>query len=115
MKIILATATGLSMMTSGAFAAPAQPGVEHFSKAPINGQPLPFSYAVRVGDTIYLSGQLGMGPDGKLPNGIEAQTKQVMTNVERALRAALVGTRVETEGYEREEVWPGASGRASVT
>jgi 2-iminobutanoate/2-iminopropanoate deaminase len=91
MKIILATATGLSMMTSGAFAAPAQPGVEHFSKAPINGQPLPFSDAVRVGDTIYLSGQLGIGPDGKLPNGIEAQTKQALENIGGILKRAGLG------------------------
>ena len=30
---------------------------------------LPFSSAVRVGDMLYLSGQIGFGPDGKLPDG----------------------------------------------
>ena len=52
-----------------------RPAVEHFGKPTLNGQRLPFSDAVRVGDMLYLSGQIGRGPDGKLPEGIEAQTK----------------------------------------
>jgi reactive intermediate/imine deaminase len=90
MKIILATAIG-ALMTTNAAAAPSRPAVEHFSKPPVNGQRLPFSDAVRVGDTVYLSGQLGIGPDGKLPDGIEAQTKQAMENVGAALKRAGVG------------------------
>jgi enamine deaminase RidA (YjgF/YER057c/UK114 family) len=51
-----------------------RPPVEHLGRPTLNGQPLPFSDAVRVGDVLYLSGQLGIGADGKLPDGIEAQT-----------------------------------------
>jgi 2-iminobutanoate/2-iminopropanoate deaminase len=51
---------------------------------------LPFSDAVRVGDVLYLSGQLGNLP-GRLelvPGGIEAQTRQMMENIARVLNAA---------------------------
>ena len=74
-------------MTSQAHAQP-RPIVEHFGKPTLNGQPLPFSDAVRVGDILYLSGQIGFGADGKLPDGIEAQTKQAMDNVGAVLKRA---------------------------
>ena len=90
MKVILAIATG-ALMASVATAAPTRPPVEHFGRPAVNGQPLPFSEAVRVGDTLYLSGQLGIGPDGKLPDGIEAQTKQAMDNIGTVLKRAGLG------------------------
>lgn len=79
------------MMTSAADAAPPRPPMEHFGRPALNGQPLPFSDAVRVGDILYLSGQIGIGPDGKLPDGIEAQTKQAMENVGAVLKRAGLG------------------------
>jgi reactive intermediate/imine deaminase len=88
---ILAIATGVLMMTSAADAAPTRPPMEHFGRPALNGQPLPFSDAVRVGDVLYLSGQIGIGPDGKLPDGIEAQTKQAMENVGAVLKRAGLG------------------------
>ena len=46
----------------------------------------PLSQYVRVGETIYLSGILGTGPDGTLaPGGIAAETRQALTNVRAAL------------------------------
>ncbi|HSQ98614.1 MAG TPA: RidA family protein, partial [Sphingomicrobium sp.] len=65
--------------------------MEHFGKPVLNGQALPFSDAVRVGDVLYLSGQIGVGPDGKLPDGIEAQTKLAMDNVGAILKRAGLG------------------------
>lgn len=65
-----------------------RPPVEHFGAPALNGQPLPFSNAVRVGDVLYLSGQLGIGRDGRLPEGIEAQTRQTMENIGAILRSA---------------------------
>ena len=50
---------------------------------------LPFSDAVRVGDVLYLSGQLGNVP-GKMelaPGGMEGQTRQMMENIARVLNA----------------------------
>ena len=89
MKLAIAFATGVLMMSTAAdAAAPERPAVEHFGKPSLNGQPLPFSEAVRVGDVLYLSGQIGFGPDGKLPDGIEAQSKQAMENIGGVLKRA---------------------------
>ena len=87
MKSAFAFALGVFAMTS-ASAAPPRPAVEHFGKPTLNGQPLPFSEAVRVGDVLYLSGQIGFAPDGKLPDGIDAQTKQAMENIGAVLKRA---------------------------
>lgn len=88
MKAILAAAAGIMMMASATAAAAARPSVEHFGRPSLNGQPLPFSDAVRVGDIVYFSGQIGIGADGKLPAGIEAQTKQAMDNLGAVLKRA---------------------------
>ena len=59
----------------------------HTSKAPAAIGP--YSQGNRAGDTVYLSGQLGIDPaTGKLPEGVEAQAKQSLANVEALLTAA---------------------------
>ena len=48
---------------------------------------LPFSQAARVGEVLYLSGQIGNVP-GKMelvPGGIEAETRQTMANISAVL------------------------------
>lgn len=57
--------------------------------APANNQ-YPFSEAVRVGDTIYLAGQIGIGPSG-LVQGFEAQVRQMMDNVATTMRGLDLG------------------------
>jgi reactive intermediate/imine deaminase len=53
------------------------------------GQPLPFSSAVKAGPFVFVSGQVAMGDNGELaPGGIEAQTRQTLKNVEKALALA---------------------------
>ena len=49
---------------------------------------LPFSEAVRVGNTIYLSGQIGVLPGtmSLVPGGMEAEAKQTMDNIKATLR-----------------------------
>ncbi len=49
----------------------------------------PYSQAVRVGNSIYLAGQIAINPvTGKmLPEGIEAQTHQVLKNIRAVLNA----------------------------
>ncbi|MDE2183796.1 MAG: RidA family protein [Alphaproteobacteria bacterium] len=49
---------------------------------------LPFSESVRVGDVLYLSGQLGNLPGRKelVPGGIEAEAHQTMRNIEYVLK-----------------------------
>jgi 2-iminobutanoate/2-iminopropanoate deaminase len=52
------------------------------------GRSLPFSAAVRVGDMLYLSGQLGTDRSGALVRGgIEAETRQTMENIRTVLEA----------------------------
>jgi lysine/arginine/ornithine transport system substrate-binding protein len=52
-----------------------------------NEEGLPFSNAVRLGQTLYLSGVIGLGDDGKLvKGGTTAQTKQAMENLRTALQ-----------------------------
>ena len=50
---------------------------------------LPFSDAVRVGDVLYLSGQMGVAPGTKTlaPGGVAAQTRQAMDNIGATLAA----------------------------
>jgi 2-iminobutanoate/2-iminopropanoate deaminase len=50
----------------------------------------PYSQAITSGDTIYLSGQLGLDPQtGKLADGgIAAETKQANENIKAVLTAA---------------------------
>jgi len=49
--------------------------------------PRPFSAMVRVGDTIYLSGQLGTDASGTLVEGFGAQSRQLMDNIAESLVA----------------------------
>ena len=88
MKLALALAA--FGMSSTAAAHP-RPAVEHLGRPALSGQALPFSDAVRVGDVLYLSGQLGIGADGKLPAGIDAQTKLALDNIGGILKRAGLG------------------------
>jgi enamine deaminase RidA (YjgF/YER057c/UK114 family) len=87
MKFLVATILGAFAMTSPANAQ-TRPAVEHYPSPPINGGPAPFSSAVRVGDVLYLSGAIGRGPDGKPPEGIEAQTKATLDDIGATLKRA---------------------------
>ena len=81
------------------------PVVCFFLSFPVSGEPptdieflnsgkvvptsLPFSEAVRVGTTLYLSGQVGIQP-GTLklvPGGLKAEARQTMTNIKTTLEA----------------------------
>ena len=48
-----------------------------------------YSQAVKVGNTVYISGQLGFDPDTmELKEGFEAQAKQVFANIKAICEAA---------------------------
>jgi reactive intermediate/imine deaminase len=50
------------------------------------GRPLPFSEAVRVGDLLHLSGQVGTDSTGKLvAGGIGPETRQTLENIRAVL------------------------------
>ncbi len=57
---------------------------------PFGAPTRPFSPAVRVGNLIYLAGQIGTDASaagGVVPGGIEAETRQTLENVKRTLEA----------------------------
>jgi 2-iminobutanoate/2-iminopropanoate deaminase len=58
---------------------------------------LPFSEAVQVGGTLYLSGQVGIvpGTNGLVPGGIAPEARQAMTNIK---------TTLATYGYSLDDV-----------
>ena len=65
---------------------PASPEVEYLT--PYGPPTRPFSPAVRVGNLLFLSGQIGTSPDaggGLVPGGIEAETRQTMENIKDVL------------------------------
>jgi len=51
---------------------------------------LPYSPGILVGDTLYLAGQLGRDPatTNLVPGGIEAETRQALTNIREVLHEA---------------------------
>lgn len=48
----------------------------------------PYSQAVRMGDLLYTSGQLGMNVSGEFPATIEEQAEQSLNNVKAIVEAA---------------------------
>lgn len=63
---------------------------KHVIAAPGAPPGLPFSSAVRVGNLLFLSGQIGVRPGTRelVPGGIEAQTRQTMENIKSVLEYA---------------------------
>jgi reactive intermediate/imine deaminase len=60
--------------------------IERFDDGPFAGMDYPFSESARVGNLLFLAGQVGEDEDGKLvPGGIRAEAEQVMLNIEAAL------------------------------
>ncbi len=49
----------------------------------------PYSQAIRVGNLVFTAGQVGIDPvTGQLREGLEAQTRQIMANLQAVLQAA---------------------------
>ena len=74
-----------------------RPHVEFLNSGKVTPTTLPFSEAVRVGDTLYLSGQIGIKP-GTLelaPGGIAGEARQTLENIR---------TTLETHGYALRDV-----------
>ena len=61
-----------------------RPGIEFFPADTVKN--LPFSEAVRVGDMLYLAGQIGIDATGNVvAGGIAAETRQTMENIRATL------------------------------
>ncbi|MBS0378493.1 MAG: RidA family protein [Proteobacteria bacterium] len=83
----LASAAALVLVAACAAPAPRAPSVYYKSSVPH----APFSAAVRSGDLIILSGQIGLGPDGTLPADFSAQVHNTLESVGGVLKQAGAG------------------------
>ena len=89
-KVLLVAACTLGFAVS-ATAAPEKAATQNATitkSSPVflgDGGDYPFSEAVRVGDTLYMSGQIGF-KDGKLvKGGVKAEAKQALANINTIL------------------------------
>lgn len=76
-------------LAAGAVCAGERPAVEFLDSGKVYPKGVPLSEAVRVGGTLYLSGQIGVRP-GTLelvPGGIREEARQAMNNIRTALEA----------------------------
>jgi 2-iminobutanoate/2-iminopropanoate deaminase len=48
----------------------------------------PYSQAIATEDYVFCAGQIGRDPNGNMPDGVEAQTEQVLKNLQAVLDAA---------------------------
>jgi reactive intermediate/imine deaminase len=94
-KSLLALAAATILATAGPALADGKPFVEFLNSGKVVPSSLPFSEAVRVGDTLYLSGQIGIRP-GTLqlvPGGIKEEGRQALENIRLSLEANGYSTR----------------------
>lgn len=75
---------------SALLAGPLVAQVKEVIQTPAAPPGLPFSSAVRVGNLLFLSGQIGVRPGTVelVPGGIEAETRQTMENIRGVLEYA---------------------------
>lgn len=65
--------------------------IDRQTYVPANARPdLPFSPVTRIGNTLYVSGQVGVDPSTRtvVEGGIGPQTRQTLDNLKRALELA---------------------------
>jgi 2-iminobutanoate/2-iminopropanoate deaminase len=79
-------ASGCAAAAASPQAAPARSYISPRTPAD-TGQP-PFSGAVRVGDTLYLSGAIGIDANQKVPDTAEGEARAVLDSVKATLTAA---------------------------
>ncbi|MGE4369821.1 MAG: RidA family protein [Burkholderiaceae bacterium] len=82
----LAAATGLSLL----LAVPALAANAKQAYPSPDLPDLPYSAAVRAGDTIYVSGVLGHAPGSPkpVPGGVRAESEQALTHIQSILKTA---------------------------
>ena len=85
----IALSATVTIFSAAAAFAESPPAVEFLNSGKIVPASLPFSEAVRVGNTLYLSGQVGIKP-GTLelaPGGLQAEARQALENIKTSLEA----------------------------
>jgi len=89
-KTLITVLLGCLAACAACAASAAEPAkVEFLNSGKVYPAGVPLSEAVRVGDTLYLSGQIGIQP-GTLklvPGGIREEARQAMNNIKTSLEA----------------------------
>lgn len=85
-RILLGSALALGLLFSRLVAADTS-GPRYYAMPSTGGAPLPFSEAVQLGETLYVSGQVGNAPGTftLVSGGIDAEARQVMENLKAIL------------------------------
>lgn len=84
------TATfGIVLCTLATSQAPAQEGRRYIApRTPADTALAPYSEAVLAGNTLYLSGKIGLTPDRKVPGSAAEEARLVLDDVKATLTAA---------------------------
>ena len=87
MRIQIAVLLTIFMPPLGATA-----GSEFFDEGPMEGKGYPFSESVRVGNILFISGQVGVDENNELvEGGIVGETRQIMSNIRGVLERRGLG------------------------
>ncbi len=84
MRPIQGIAFGLMLAATAALAGTPRTFIDARTNA-LNKNDPPFSGSVKVGDTLYISGQIGLGPDRKPPADVSEEAKLVMEAMKNQL------------------------------
>jgi 2-iminobutanoate/2-iminopropanoate deaminase len=88
MRCLTAT-LAIVLSTLATSQAPAQEGRRYIApRTPADTAVTPFSGAVLVGNTLYLSGKIGLTPDRKVPGSAAEEARLVLDDVKATLTAA---------------------------
>jgi len=85
---LLASSIALLVLTACTVDMEEKPHVEYLAAPGSEEADLPFSAAVRVGDTLYLSGMIGLKPGTMelAEGGIQGETRQTLENMSQRLQ-----------------------------
>jgi 2-iminobutanoate/2-iminopropanoate deaminase len=88
-RLRLALASAVLICLSQSLPAEQPPSVEFLNSGKVLPRNLPFSEIVRHGDTLYLSGQIGIQPGTTtiVPGGVREEARQTMENIKSSLEA----------------------------
>src|SRR5690348_5629314 len=89
MRHLILSFAAVAGLLASASAFAAKGDIEYLNSGKVLPATLPFSEAVRVGNTLYLSGQIGIVPGSMkvIPGGIREEAKQAMQNIKTSLEA----------------------------
>ena len=82
----------LAALCFGVFVSSVGAETQFFDEGPMAGRGYPFSESVRVGDILFISGQVGVDEEDNLvPGGIGPESRQIMSNMSGVLKRRGLG------------------------